>query len=827
MTVDLLERPRRSPSGGGAPARIAVTRWAWRMFLREWRRQLLILLLVIVAVAATILGAAVATNSPPLVAGSFGSADWQINLSGSDPQLNADISALKAQFGSVDVIRTKTVATGMVQGTQLRDQNPDGPYGAPMLTLLAGRYPHGAREIALESNLASSLDLKLGDAWQIDGRALRVVGLVQNPADLFDSFALVAPGQVVAPNRVTVLFDADPETAARFGTAHGLTAVSRPSGEGGGISPALVVFAIALIGLIFVGLVASAGFTVLAQRRLRGMGMLSSLGATDRNLRLVIVAGGAVVGGVGALVGAGLGLAVWILYAPHLAAVAGHRIAWTNLPWWLVAAVMVCAIGTTVLAARRPARAVAAVPVVAALSGRPAEVRGPHRAAFPGAVVLMVGLVMLGLSGSSGSSAKIYLSLGGLLACAVGLLLFAPLGVSILGFNARRAPVSVRIALRDLARYRARSGAALAASSFAVFIAMLVILMTTGRFVDPVDYFGPNLADNQIMLYTPTVAQDQPDGTPPGQIQIPAVDPPTPAEQRDTAHTIAVALGTDDILPLDQVDVQLGQLTTSSGLRGGPGNVYVATPTLLSHYGIDPASIDPTALMITSRAGLQGTDNLELTYGNFSPGKDMPGVKNPKIQTINTLPTDTTTPNLLVTQYAVTTLKLKVTPAAWLIQSRQPLTAGQINNARQSAAARNMSVEVKNDAPSLSQVRNDATIIGMLLALGVLAMTVGLIRSETGSELRTLAAAGARATTRRTITAATAGALGVEAAILGTVLAYLATGAFFRNELAERLGNVPVFDLLLILVGIPISAALGGWIFAGRHPANMARQPIE
>ena len=44
------------PADGGAPARRAVVRWAWRLFRREWRQQLLILALITVAVAATIVG---------------------------------------------------------------------------------------------------------------------------------------------------------------------------------------------------------------------------------------------------------------------------------------------------------------------------------------------------------------------------------------------------------------------------------------------------------------------------------------------------------------------------------------------------------------------------------------------------------------------------------------------------------------------------------------------------------------------------------------------------------------------------------------------------
>jgi putative ABC transport system permease protein len=59
----------------------------------------------------------------------------------------------------------------------------------------------------------------------------------------------------------------------------------------------------------------------------------------------------------------------------------------------------------------------------------------------------------------------------------------------------------------------------------------------------------------------------------------------------------------------------------------------------------------------------------------------------------------------------------------------------------------------------LAQLRDDATAAGLLVALGVLAMTVGLIRSESAPDLRTLTAAGARSTTRRTITGATAAAL--------------------------------------------------------------------
>ena len=48
--------------------------------------------------------------------------------------------------------------------------------------------------------------------------ARHVVGLVQNPQNLLDEFALVLPGQVTTPSQTTVLFNApgvDPSSIGR------------------------------------------------------------------------------------------------------------------------------------------------------------------------------------------------------------------------------------------------------------------------------------------------------------------------------------------------------------------------------------------------------------------------------------------------------------------------------------------------------------------------------------------------------------------------------------------------------------------------------------
>ena len=116
-----------------------------------------------------------------------------------------------------------------------------------------------------------------------------------------------------------------------------------PNGITGGVSPAVLILVVEALGLAFVGLVSVASFSVLAQRRLRALGMLSAIGATERNLRLVMIAGGLVVGAVAALAGAVLGLAAWITYAPTVQRDTGHVVDAAHVPWWAFAIAIVLA----------------------------------------------------------------------------------------------------------------------------------------------------------------------------------------------------------------------------------------------------------------------------------------------------------------------------------------------------------------------------------------------------------------------------------------------------------------------------------------------------
>jgi putative ABC transport system permease protein len=133
---------------------------------------------------------------------------------------------------------------------------------------------------------------------------------------------------------------------------------------------------------------------------------------------------------------------------------------------------------------------------------------------------------------------------------------------------------------------------------------------------------------------------------------------------------------------------------------------------------------------------------------------------------------------------------------------------------------------VQRKRTSLAAPMAIATAAGALLALAILAMTVGLIRSESVGDLRTLTATGATGRIRRTLTAATAGALALLGALLGVAGAYVVLMATYHDDLGY-LSDVPIRYLILIAVGVPLTATAAGWLLAGREPPATARTVIE
>jgi putative ABC transport system permease protein len=828
MSTVTPERPAtRRAANGGVPARRAVIRWAVRLLRREWRQQLLILALITVTVAATVVGAAVAITTPSPATAAFGTAQDLATLTGPGSRVAAEIASISRRFGPVDVIENQTFGVpGSIQTYSLRAQNPHGPFGPPMLSLISGQFPVGPGQVAVTSGVASDFHLAVGSSWTVGGVSRKVTGIAANPQNLLDEFALVAPGQVTAPTQVTVLFDAPGVAPADIGPT---VATPQTVAVSNVFNPETISLAAAVLGMLLIALVAAGGFTVLAQRRLRSIGMLAAQGATQADIRLVVRANGVATGAAGAVAGFVLGLVAWLAYRPHVQASAHHVIGMFQLPWTVVWVSMILAVLAAYAAAARPARAMARVPVVTALSGRPPAPKPVRHLAVPfGLGFLALAFFLLGLAGagiggdtSGTSTAQVDEVAGGLIALVVAVVLLSPACLAALAGLGRWTPVMVRLALRDLARYRARSGPALAAISLSVLIASLVGVVSAARFGDALDYVGPNLTSSQLIIYPP--GHDNPNGPAPTASQL--------ATTAATAQRIAASLDDRYLITLETPS---GSLQYGGTGRGFSGSTYVATPQLLTAFGITPAQVNPDADFLTMRPGLSTTRHVQLwDTPKVPPGSPcLPGscLANPPIQEIGALPSGTSAPNTVITEHAMREYAFTATTAGWLIQAPGGLTATQITNASQSAATAGASIETVNNIPSYTQITAVATIFALVLALGILAMSIGLVRSETASDLRTLTATGANGTARRTLTAATAGALALTGAVVGTAGAYLAAVGFFRTNQLDQLSeldSVPVAELAWILVGLPLIAMAVSWLLAGREPPAIARQPLE
>ncbi len=848
------DRPVREPDDPrrAAGARRALSRWALRLALREWRQRFLIVALIAVASAATLLAIAVASATPGTPgAGTFGTARALVELPGHTPGLTGVIAKIEKAYGPASVIYDEPIATGQTGGADLRAQDPAAPYTRVLLALDSGRYPSGPGQAAVTAGLAQLYGLRAGSTWHVPvgtgpeaGRAFTVTGIVENPSNLLDEFALVAPGQLSAPGDVRVFLGEalDSAAAAKAGDVIPKNAnVSAPQPGNSPVSPATVVLVVSVLGLVFIGLVATAAFTVMAQRRQRALGMLASLGATEKDVRFVLIVDGLVAGVAGAAAGAAAAAGAWFWYYPHLETATAHRTDPLALPWAAVAIGLLLAVATSVLAAVWPGRAISKVPVVAAISERVEPPKVVARSLRPGVLFLVGGLFLLFASGGwdgSGHNGR-YLIIIGLVCCEVASALLAPFLVDRLARLAWRAPLATRLAVRDLERYRSRSGAAMAAISFAVFLATIAIVIASVRFGDALDYTAPNMASNELILYAP--------GNDPAQVQTGQFTPPAKlAAARAGAARLAAQLHAPAPVELDvpvSVSVtmpgsprenQYGGILSIAGGHGGFGGLmYMATPALLKAFGVSPGEVNPAADVLTARPGLPSTGNLALVSGSYlaeSPNEPCPAglcLLNPVIQEVPGLPAGKDTPNSVITEKAVRALHETAVPVGWLIQAPSALTPVQVNAARQAALGLGTTVETKSGQLSLGQVSNGATAGGLLLALGVLTLTAGLIRRETARDLRTLTATGAGARTRRALVGVTAGVLAFLGAALGAVAALLAGAVWAHSSLIQTFGNVPWPDIGLLVIGMPLIGAAGGWLLGGRAPSAVSRQPLE
>ncbi|MFR0359519.1 FtsX-like permease family protein [Streptomyces sediminimaris] len=817
MSAPTLTSARSRRPDGGLPARRALVRWVWRLLLREWRQQLLLLCLIAFTVAGAVCSLAAAHAYPPAATGIFGSAQQRVRLDGADPrQLDAQVAAVRGEVGRVEVIGQRAVPIpGSVRSLDIRAQDPHGRFGSPMLRLLAGHYPAAGTEIALTRSAANLFHTKQGEQVSLGGQRLDVVGLVENPQKLDDTFALAAPGSQVAARPATsavVLADASPAAFSAYRSTDNSPKFIQQRKDFDQAPITTAVFALATVVLLLVSLVAAAGFAVLAQRRLRQLGILASIGASPRHLRLVLLAHGALTGVCAAAVGTLVGVLAWLPLAPHMEDAAGHRISRLALPWSLLALMALVAVLAPTAAAWWPARAAARIPAARALSARPPR-------PVPARPSVWAALVLLGAGAGCLVAAHrvngLLISLG-IIAFVLGLLLLSPLFIRSMAATAARMPFTARLALRGLGRFQARSGAALAAITLAIGIPVAISVLAAAN--TATDEQG-NLAAGQLLIRIGSQAPVVPrlSAAELGRVQD-AVD-----QFADALSTTATPLmmayapdapqsGGGDADPgAGQPVVEVGHKIDANSWRSSA--LYVATPDTARRFGFDLKTAAPDTDVLTSlrtRLELLGTVRRDL----IARTRHIQGSAY------------TSVPDSFLTPAALHRLGWRTIPVGWFVQAPHGLTAAQLTAARDLAAANGLTMESRDRQDRLATLRWASVAGGVVLALGVLAMTVGTIRGEATDELRTLTATGATTTIRRSLAAATTGFLALAGVLLGTAGAYAILLAAYADD-HSPLTRVPYLPLTLTLPGLPVAAAVTAWLAAGREPGSMTRRLWE
>ncbi|RSN67887.1 FtsX-like permease family protein [Actinomadura sp. WAC 06369] len=373
--------------------------------------------------------------------------------------------------------------TDLVQ-VDLRD-----PLARGILDVTAGRAPGAAEEVALTEGLADRFPL--GSTVQIDreGTAKRVVGHVRDPRSPDRRVAVVLPGAVPGAGEAGtewLIGTGRPVTwkdVTGF-NRDGITVLSRAVVEdpppASAVSPELsvdsnmddpatiatVALAVAMI-LLEIVLLAGPAFAVDVRRRRRLLALLAVTGGGPRHLTTVVLAGGLVLGGAGALAGTLVGLAVTAAARAIVNAAGGTAWGPFEAPWPAVAATALLGAASGLVAAYVPARQAARMDVVAALAGRRDTGGARGRRGRPIAGAVLVGAGALGSLVGERTFGEFGAAFGAA-AVIIGGVLLVPWLVGATGRVAGRLPVPLRLAVRDGARNRARTAPAVAAIMAAV-----------------------------------------------------------------------------------------------------------------------------------------------------------------------------------------------------------------------------------------------------------------------------------------------------------------------------------------------------------------------
>ncbi len=464
-------------------------RLAWRLARREVRRRPGRTLLVVAMVAVTVAGITVAdlayrSHELPEPA-AFGQAvsRLEVSLGDGDTRDALELAQSVVPDGAESVSGWE-VSGLPVQRDDLRGKglfarlwtvDVSDPLLRGAVQVQQGALPSEPDEVLLGSAAAAVLDMEVGDTLQLARPRidLRVVGI----GDTVDSKDLfLAPGYPtdelrqglkVAVVYADVVLDGLGSVQPMFGAElpPGWFVSTPPVPQPTNYSELLIGWLVATLLLSVLGIVIAAAFAASGRRQLVTLGQLGAVGGDERLARRFLGLQGSLTGLIGALAGVGLGVAVAQLVGDPILRNDRMDLALFDLAV-VVATTTVIATGAALL----PTRRLATAPVLTALAGRVPQREVGRASVVNSVVIIAVGLIVLGGAvastrhgGSSQAVAGIAIALLGLGAVLGGMCALSPFLIDRWGRVGGRVEGTTRLAVRSLARQRARSAALVAA----------------------------------------------------------------------------------------------------------------------------------------------------------------------------------------------------------------------------------------------------------------------------------------------------------------------------------------------------------------------------
>lgn len=586
-------------------------------------------------------------------------------------------------------------------------------------------------------------------------------------------------------------------------------------------------------GVLEIVLLAGTAFAVGARRQSRELGLVTANGGRPEDIRRMVLAQGLVIGLGGAVSGAALGVGIALIGRPWWENLAAELITAWRIPWAAIAGMIAIGVLAGLASAVVPAIQAGRQTPLAALAGRFEVSTGTARLRRPALALVVIGLVA-NLFGTSllakamaevvaevdairatgafayGRSAQpmlpLALIIAGAAAVLIGVIWLLPNLVAKAAALGRLLPLAGRLALRDAARHRHRTGPTAAAIMMAVAATAALAIGFANDFAAKEDEYLPMAREGDAVL---SYRGDN------------SVMNLVPYEDRTAIYSTELRDKVAKALPTKAV-ADIGQLFTTRGDAG----LAVFTPVgvaydQLSVYVVDPAYAEslggfgPAAaeamregkVVLTRRSMIQN-GKVRIDHGDAT--KATKQSRSVPAEAIPFAPPGALRGSALVSpQLAATLGKTQITQTHFQL-TREPTKEELKVAAGFTKSVRSLQVEYGYRAPAALAMAGALGVATLVTLLGV-AVAVSLSAAEGRADLATLAAVGAQPKRRRNFAAAQAWLLGQIGCLLGVGIGAL-LGYTTRTLTRSPYFAVPWLQLLGIVVLVPLFAAGLAWL---------------